>query len=92
MNQTLTAPNMFVSARFQDDSRIISPSPSLLFLPLSLPPSLSLQINPGGDIPEEYYLLKLMENDKENMEKVVVGRGSTHLIPFQVATPGSILK
>jgi hypothetical protein len=49
-------------------------------------------INPGGDIPEEYYLMNLMEKEKNEMEKVTVARGSTHLLPFQVEKPGSILK
>ena len=51
-----------------------------------------MQINPGGDIPEEYYLSNLMESNKEEMERVVVGRGSSHLISHHVDTPGSILR
>ena len=51
-----------------------------------------MQINPGGDIPEESYLSNLMESNKEEMERVVVGRGSSHLISHHVDTPGSILR
>ena len=50
------------------------------------------QINPGGDIPEEYYLLKLMENVKKDMDRVTIPRGSTHLVSFTVEQPGTILK
>jgi hypothetical protein len=49
-------------------------------------------INPGGDIPEESYLSNLMESNKEEMERVVVGRGSSHLISHHVDTPGSVLR
>ena len=36
--------------------------------------------------------MNLMEKEKNEMEKVTVARGSTHLLPFQVEKPGSILK
>ena len=36
--------------------------------------------------------MNLMENEKKDMEKVTVGRGSTQLVPFMVEQPGSILK
>ena len=51
-----------------------------------------VQINPGGDIPETYYLSNLMEISKEEMERVVVGRASSHLITHHVDTPGTILR
>ena len=50
------------------------------------------QVNPGGDIPENYYLVNVMETDKNEMERVTIGRGSTRLVPFDVAKPGTILK
>ena len=49
-------------------------------------------VNPGGDIPEEYYLSNLMEKGKEDMKRVVVGQGSTHLVTHSVTTPGTILR
>ena len=36
--------------------------------------------------------MNLMEKEKNEMESVTVARGSTHLVPFQVEKPGSILK
>jgi hypothetical protein len=52
-----------------------------------------LAANPGGDdVPKEYYLSNLMESSKEEMERVVVGRGSSHLISHHVDTPGSVLR
>ena len=52
----------------------------------------SLQINPGGDIPETYYLYNLMETSREEMERVVVRRGSSHEVEYQVDLPRSVLK
>ena len=53
---------------------------------------LNMQINPGGDIPEEYYLSNLMESSKKEMERVVVGRRSSYLISYHVDAPGSKLR
>ena len=53
---------------------------------------LCLQIIPGGDIPEEYYLANLMETCREEMERVVVGRGSSRLLTYRVDTPGTVLR
>ena len=50
------------------------------------------QICPGGDVPEEYYLFSLMEKSKEEMERVVVRRASSHLITYRVDTPGTVLR
>lgn len=50
------------------------------------------QINPGGDVPEKFYLSNLMETCKEEMERVVVGRGSSRLLTYHVDTPGTILR
>ena len=50
-----------------------------------------MQINPGGDVPEEYYLSKLMEASKNEMERVMIGRASSHLVSNHVDTPGTKL-
>ena len=34
----------------------------------------------------------LMETSKEEMERVVVGRGSSHLVSHHVDTPGTVLR
>ena len=54
--------------------------------------SLSLQINPGGEIPETYYLTNQTEASREEMERVVVRRGSSHEVEYQVDLPRSVLK
>ena len=40
----------------------------------------SKYIRPGRDVPEKYYLSNLKEANKEDMERVVVGRGSSHKV------------
>ena len=54
---------------------------------LSLP-----QINPGCDVPPEYYLTNLTETSREEMERIVVGRARTHEVEYSVALPGSVLR
>ena len=46
-----------------------------------------MQINPGGDVPEEYYLYKLMEARKNEMERVEIGRACSHRVSKHVETP-----
>ena len=50
------------------------------------------QINPGCDVPPEYYLTNLTETSREEMERVVVGRARTHEVEYSVALPGSVLR
>ena len=54
--------------------------------------SLSSQINPGCDVPEKYYLTNQTETSREEMERVVVGRGSSHEVEYQVDCAGTVLR
>ena len=51
-----------------------------------------LQINPGYDIPPEYYLTNLTETSRDEMERVIVRRGSKHKIQCQVEEHRSLLR
>ena len=53
---------------------------------------LTCQINHGGDIPKEYYMTNLTETSKEDMERVVVGRGSAHKVTLEVDKSGSVIQ
>ena len=37
-------------------------------------------------------MTNLTETDKEDMERIIVGRGSYHELEFRVTTPGSVLR
>ena len=50
------------------------------------------QITVGGDIPPEYYMTNLTETSKENMESVVVSRGSSYEREFIVEVPGTVIR
>ena len=51
-----------------------------------------MQINQGGDIPEKYYMTNLTSTDRESMERVVIGRRSTHKVTLEVDKCGSIIQ
>ena len=51
-----------------------------------------MQINQGGDIPEKYYMTNLTSTDRESMERVVIGRRSTHKVTLEVNKCGSIIQ
>ena len=51
-----------------------------------------MQINHGGDIPEKYYLTNLTGTSREEMERVVIGRGSAHKITLEVDKSGSVIQ
>jgi hypothetical protein len=51
-----------------------------------------LQINQGGDIPEKYYMTNLTSTDRESMERVVIGRRSTHKVTLEVDKCGSVIQ
>lgn len=51
-----------------------------------------MQINQGGDIPEKYYMTNLTSTDRESMERVVIGRCSTHKVTLEVDKCGSIIQ
>ena len=53
---------------------------------------LIIQINQGGDVPEKYYLTNLTETSREEMERVVIGRGSTHKVTLEVDKSGSVIQ
>ena len=40
----------------------------------------SAYIHSGGDVPEKYYFTNQKEASKEDMKRVVVGRGSSHKV------------
>ena len=50
------------------------------------------QINQGGDIPEKFYMTNLTETSREEMERVVIGRGSAHNVTLMVDKCGSIIR
>ena len=50
------------------------------------------QLNPGYDVPPEYYLMNLMETSKENMQKTTVRRASEHLVQCDVKESRSVLR
>ena len=50
------------------------------------------QLNPGYDVPPEYYLMNLMETNKENMQRTTVRRASEHLVNCAVEEPKSVLR
>lgn len=52
----------------------------------------AVQINQGGDIPEQYYMTNLTETSREEMERVVIGRGSTHKVTLQVDKSSSVIQ
>ena len=49
-------------------------------------------IQHGGDVDPKYYLTNCTETSKEDMERVVVGRGSSHKVRHQVAEVGCTLQ
>ena len=53
---------------------------------------LTLQINWGGEVPQSLYLINNTEINKEDMELVVVGRGSSHQVEVEVDTKGTLLR
>jgi hypothetical protein len=55
-------------------------------------PECTAYINPGRDVPPKYYLTNLTETSRDQMDKVVVGRGSTHKVNFAVEEVGSTLQ
>ena len=53
---------------------------------------LAVQINQGGDIPEKYYMTNLTETCRDEMERVVIGRGSTHKVRLDVDKSNSVIQ
>ena len=49
-------------------------------------------IQHGGNVDPKYYLSNCTETSKEEMERVVVGRGSSHKVRHEVAEVGSTLQ
>ena len=50
-----------------------------------------MQINPGRDVPPEYYFTNQTATSHEEMERVVVGRASSHKLTFNVIEVDSLL-
>ncbi|KAL5479687.1 hypothetical protein EMCRGX_G023244 [Ephydatia muelleri] len=55
-------------------------------------PACSNFINMGGDVPPEYYLTNSTQTNKEDMERLVVSRGSSHNLEFPVEIPGTSIR
>ena len=55
-------------------------------------PECSNYIQHGGDVDPKYYLSNRTETSREEMERVVVGRGSSHRVRHEIAEVGSILQ
>ena len=51
-----------------------------------------LQLNWGGDVPEEYFMSNIMENKKGDMETSIVGRGSTFQLEVEIELPGTAIR
>ncbi len=51
-----------------------------------------VQINPGCDVPTEYYLTNKTHTSPEEMETIIVGRGVCHRITYDVTEVGSELE
>ncbi len=49
-------------------------------------------IQHGGDVDPKYYLSNRTETSREEMERAVVGRGSSHKVRHKVAEIGSTLQ
>ncbi len=49
------------------------------------------QIRPGCDVPPRYYLTNQTSTSHDEMEKVVVSRGSSHKLTFDVMEAKSLL-
>ncbi len=50
-----------------------------------------VQINRGFDVPPEYYLTNQTETEREEMDRVVVGRGGCCELQYQVELEGSLI-
>ena len=51
-----------------------------------------VQICRAGDIPSSYYMTNLTETSREEMERVVVGRGGTCELEFHIHHPRTVLQ
>ena len=46
----------------------------------------------GGDIPEKYFFTNNLENSVEDMDVVIVNRGSSSQVQYEVDVPGTLLR
>ena len=53
---------------------------------------LCVQICQGGDIPEKYYMTNMTETSRDEMERVIIGRGSSHKVTLEVDKSGSVIQ
>lgn len=49
-------------------------------------------ISPGRDVPPKYYLTNQTETTRDKMDRIVIGRGSTHRQKFVVEGVGNTLQ
>ncbi len=64
--------------------------PSLLFT-LAVLWFLGTQLCRGGDVPEKYYMTNLTETSRDEMERLVIGRGSSCELEFHISHPQTVL-
>lgn len=53
-------------------------------------PNVPLQINYGGDVPPRYYVRDQLTQPYEHT--VVVNRGSSHQVEYEILVPGCVLR
>lgn len=58
--------------------------------PISTSISIPFQINYGGDVPQHYYVRDQLAQQYEHT--VVVNRGSSHQVEYEILFPGCVLR
>lgn len=55
-----------------------------------MPITVPFQINYGGDVPPQYYVRDQLTQPYEHT--VVVNRGSSHQVEYEILVPGCVLR
>lgn len=58
--------------------------------PCPVPQTVPFQINYGGDVPKQYYVRDQLAQPYEHT--VVVNRGSSHQVEYEILAPGCVLR
>lgn len=69
-------------AGFLGAARVVPPLPTSISVPF--------QINYGGDVPQHYYVRDQLSQQYEHT--VVVNRGSSHQLEYEILFPGCVLR
>lgn len=69
-------------AAFLGAARVVPPLPTSISIPF--------QINYGGDVPQHYYVRDQLSQQYEHT--VVVNRGSSHQLEYEILFPGCVLR